>query len=52
MMAMELVAIGPIEENTTEKAGKSEVYPKDSINQNRGNCKPAIRNKLVRHPSP
>ena len=52
VVAVELAAIGPMGEDATEQAGRSEVYPKDYINQHQGNCKPALRNELTRYLSP
>ena len=52
MVAVELAAVGLMEENATKEAGKLEVQPKDLIDQSLGNCKPVIRNEPVRYPSP
>ena len=50
-MAMKLAAVGLIGENATEEAGRSEVYPKDSIDQHQRNCEPVIKNEPIKYPS-
>ena len=47
-----MMAVVPMVEDTTEEAERSEVQPKDSIDQHQGKWEPATRNEPIRYLSP